>query len=63
MRSVLMQCFREHYFANEYFEITPPAMVQTQVEGGSTLFKFDYFGEDVSYIILCLLLIFIIILI
>ncbi|KAL7641929.1 UNVERIFIED_CONTAM: hypothetical protein RMT77_007803 [Armadillidium vulgare] len=45
LRSILMKAFVDHYFSRGYEWMTPPALVQTQCEGGSTLFDFNFFGE------------------
>jgi asparaginyl-tRNA synthetase len=45
VRAALMSAFRAKYDQLGLLEVTPPCMVQTQVEGGATLFGFDYYGE------------------
>ncbi|KAL2800077.1 hypothetical protein BJX66DRAFT_292312 [Aspergillus keveii] len=46
VRAATLKAFRQTFDELRMTEVTPPAMVQTQVEGGSTLFKFDYYGEN-----------------
>ncbi|GAA5998509.1 asparagine--tRNA ligase DED81 [Rhodotorula paludigena] len=46
VRAALLQSFRESYANLGLLEVTPPCMVQTQVEGGATLFDFQYYGEQ-----------------
>jgi asparaginyl-tRNA synthetase len=45
VRAAVLRAFRQAYLENRLLEVTPPCMVQTQVEGGATLFEFDYYGQ------------------
>ncbi|KAK5725338.1 hypothetical protein LTR15_003523 [Elasticomyces elasticus] len=45
VRSAVEHAFHTKYHELNYIKVSPPALVQTQVEGGSTLFEFDYYSE------------------
>ncbi|KAI9101018.1 hypothetical protein DFS34DRAFT_451848 [Phlyctochytrium arcticum] len=49
MRALVLKAFRDYFDSRKVLEVTPPLMVQTQVEGGGTLFDFKYYGET-SYL-------------
>ncbi len=45
-RDQITRGFREFFFSRDFIEVTPSTIVQTQVEGGSTLFAFKYFEQE-----------------
>ena len=45
VRAAVLDGFRAEFASSGMLEVTPPCMVQTQVEGGATLFQFDYYGQ------------------
>ncbi|KAK8183311.1 hypothetical protein IWZ00DRAFT_474567 [Phyllosticta capitalensis] len=45
VRDAIEFAFHTAYKESRVRKVSPPALVQTQVEGGATLFKFDYYGE------------------
>ncbi|KAI1001690.1 Asparagine--tRNA ligase, cytoplasmic [Podosphaera aphanis] len=49
VRSAVEWAFAKAYNELRFTKISPPAFVQTQVEGGSSLFELNYYGEK-SYL-------------
>ena len=49
IRASIVKFLRQWFSEKEWMEITPPLIVKGTVEGGSTLFKLNYFG-DVAFL-------------
>ena len=48
IRSTIFKAFTDFYYENGFYQVQPPIMVSTATEGGSTLFKVPFFGDEVS---------------
>lgn len=46
LRSHILGLFREHFASKDFTEVNPPTIVNTECEGGSSLFKMDYYGQE-----------------
>ena len=47
IQSTIIHSFREFFYNKDFVEIQPPAIIATSTEGGTDLFKVDYFGKPV----------------
>ena len=45
LRDHMTRIIRNHFFDHDCTEVFCPCIVQTQCEGGATLFSFDFYGE------------------
>src|SRR5919199_167734 len=45
IRNSVLKFARDWFIKNDWIEVTPPSIVKAAVEGGSTLFKVNYFDE------------------
>lgn len=45
IRSTILQAIREHWINKDFYEYHSPEIMSMQCEGGSTLFKVDYYGK------------------
>ncbi len=45
IKSNIFKSIRNTFYKEGFFEVTPPIIVSSATEGGSTLFELDYFGK------------------
>ncbi len=50
VRDYLLRAAREYFKLNDWFEVSPPIIVSTAVEGGATLFEIKYFDDSKAYL-------------
>lgn len=48
IRAGALRYFREFLYANDFIEINTPKLVAGAAEGGTEVFKLDYFGQDAT---------------
>ncbi|RNF01783.1 putative asparaginyl-tRNA synthetase [Trypanosoma conorhini] len=46
VRHEVIRAFREYFWSTNTYEVTPPTLVNTECEGGSTLFDVMYYGKN-----------------
>ncbi len=46
IQNTIINGFREFFYKKGFIEIQPPEIIATSTEGGTDLFKVDYFGRD-----------------